>query len=230
LTTLLYAGLALIWLPHGLRTVRGRVTTSRVIWESWREVLADVAHNPRFLQFLAAMLFMAIAFVQVGHVLAVGAVDRGLTPAAYGIVMGFNGLLIVLFELPLNQWARRFQTNHVLIAGYTLTGLGCAAFAWADAVPDFLWAMALFTLGEMLAIPSGSSYSGELAPEKYRGRYFGLSGTIWALAGLLGSSGMWFYGRLGANWWLVAGGCALLGALIMIPRLREPAIVAIPAK
>lgn len=226
-TTLLFAVLAWCWLPHGLRTVSGRATTFAVIWRSWAEALADVADNRRFLQYLLALLFMSMGFLQVVHVLALDATARGLTPAEYGLVMAFNGLLIVLFELPLNQWVRRFNIRRVLIAGYTLTGIGCASFAFVDHLAGFYVAMALYTLGEMLSLPIGTSYGGELAPEKYRGRYFGLSGTAWAIAGLMGSSGIWFYGEMGPAWWYVAGFGGLLGALVMLlPSPRPRATVA----
>ena len=220
LTTFGFALFAVLWLPHGLRTVEGRAAASRVIWQSWREALADVAANRRFLQYLAGLLFMAAAFVQVFNVLAVNSVDRGLSPAAYGVVMGFNGFLIMIFELPLNQWVRRYSLRHVLVVGYALTGIGCATFGLAETMRGFLGAMALFTLGEMLSLPIGTSYGGELAPEKYRGRYFGLSGTVWSIAGLLGSSGVWIYGRLGPSWWFLAGASGVAGALVMLPRLR----------
>jgi MFS family permease len=218
-STLAFALLAWIWLPHGLRTVSGRTAEAAVIWQSWREALVDVGRNHRYQQFLVALLFMAIAFVQGFHVLAVTAVDRGLTPAAYGLVMAFNGVLIVAIELPLNQWMRHFDTRRVLIVGYALIGFGTAAFGLVHTVGGFFAAMALFTVGEMISLPIGNSYNGDLAPEKYRGRYFGLSSTVWAIAGLMGSAGVWLYGILGTSWWLIAGTFGLLGAAVMLPRL-----------
>lgn len=229
LTTLLCALFSFLWLPHGLRTVAGRVSESRVILRSWRETLADVAANRRFQQYLAGMFFMSLAFVQVFNVLAIHAVDRGLSPAAYGLVMAFNGLLITLLEIPLVQWVRRFPTGRVLTVGYALVGVGCASFAFASSMTGFLLGMALFTLGEMISLPAGTSYGGELAPEKHRGRYFGLSGTVWALAGIMASTGVWFYGQMGTDWLLLAGTFGLVGAIVMIPRLRArgPVVVAV---
>lgn len=219
LTTLAFAGLALRWLPHGLRTVVGRVSSMNVIWQSWREALADATANRRFVQYLAGLLLTTVAFVQVFNVLAIDTVGRGLSPVAYGVIMGSNGFLIMLFELPLNHWARRFRPERVLVVGYALIGLGCAAFGLAGSTESFLAAMALFTLGEMLSLPVGSNYNSKLAPEKYRGRYFGISGTAWALAGIMGSAGVWFYSWMGPHWWFVAGFCGLLGSAIMWPRL-----------
>jgi MFS family permease len=159
---------------------------------------------------------MEIAFVQTFNVLALTTVNRGLTPAQYGVVMGLNGALIMLIELPLNQWARRFDLRWVLVVGYALVGLGCASFGIMRTQAGFFAAMGLFTLGEMLSLPISMSYASHLSPEKFRGRYFGTRGMVWALAGLAGSLGVWCYGRLGDNWWYVAGGIGLLGALLML--------------
>lgn len=219
-TTLVFAVLALVWLPHGLRTVEGRVSALAVIWTSWAEALRDMTRNRAFLQYLGGMLLMATAFVQVFNALALDATDRGLTPSQYGVVMGLNGVLIMLFELPLNQWARRFSLRLVLAVGFVLVGLGVASFGLATTQPAFFAAMTLFTLGEMLSLPIGMGYASMLAPEKFRGRYFGVRGTMWAIAGMMGSSGVWFYAHLGSHWWYLAGLGGIAGGLLMLPRPR----------
>jgi MFS family permease len=222
-TTLIFAGFALAWLPHGLRTVAGRAASLNVIWQSWGAALRDMARNRDYLQYLGGMLLMATAFAQVFNVLALTTADCGLTPAQYGVVMGFNGGLIMVFELPLNQWARRYELKRVLVAGFAIVGLGTAAFGVMHTQGGFLAAMALFTLGEMLSLPTGMSYASLLAPETFRGRYFGIRGMVWALAGMMGSSGVWFYGRIGGTWWLIAGGIGMLGGALMLFRPRPAA-------
>ncbi|MFI5356599.1 MAG: MFS transporter [Opitutales bacterium] len=226
LTTLIFAILAWNWLPHGLRTVAGRISSTRVFWSSWRAAWVDATHNRPFWQFLIATLLMSVAFVQVFNVLVIAATHRGLTPAEYGVVMGLNGVLIVLFEVALNQWVSRFDLRRVLVVGFVLVGLGCASFGLMRTQAGFLGAMTLLTAGEMLSLPIGTTYASMLAPEAYRGRYFGLRGMVWALAGVSGSSGVWFYGRLGDAWWYVAGGIGLLGGVVMLAQVmtdRKPA-------
>ena len=78
--------------------------------------------------------------------------------------------------------------------------------------------MAVFTLGEIIALPIGMAYSSNLAPESMRGRYFGFRGMTWALAGLVGSAGVWLYGQLGSTWWYCSGTIALLGAVCFAKR------------
>jgi MFS family permease len=222
LTTLAFAALAFFWLPHGLRTVAGRVTSPAVIWQSWREAIKDMVHNRPFVFLILASLLMEIAFVQTFNVLAITTAKLGLSPAEYGVIMGLNGALIMVIELPLNQWARRFDLRKVMVVGFSMVGLGCASFGFMRTQAGFFASMFLFTLGEMLSLPISMSYASTLAPERYRGRYFGTRGVVWAMAGMVGSSGVWFYGRLGDTWWYFAGGIGLLGAAFMFVNLLQP--------
>ena len=220
-TTLAFALLAWAFLPHGLRTIGGRLSSPAVIARSWLEAACDVVRNGPFLQLLLGQLLMAAAFMQVVNVLALDATSRGLSPAAYGLLMGFNGLLIVLIELPLSQWVKRFNPRAVLAIGFAVVGLGCGAFAFAGTMAEFLAATALFTLGEMLSLPIASGYASLLAPSNLRGRYFGFQGIVWSMAAMAGSSGVWFHGHLGSAWWLWSGAVGIIAGLAMMPTIQD---------
>ena len=221
ITTLIFAGLAWRLLPHGLRTVKGRVSSPKVAWESWQEAAQDGWSNGPFMQLLGAKLLMAVAFMQVFNVLALNTKANGLTAVDYGLVMGFNGFLIMLIELPLAQWIKRFPAKMITAIGFTTIGLGCAAFAFADSRPGFFLAMGLFTLGEMIALPVSAAYGAQLAPKKYRGRYFGFFSMMWGFSALVGSVGVWAYGWMGATWWLLTGACGLAAGVLLVPNFRD---------
>lgn len=219
-TTLLFAILAIAFLPHGLRTITGKVTSARVAWQSWMEAARDIAANRPALQLVTGKLLMSLSFIQIFQVLVLHATGRGLTEIEYGIVMGSNGAIIMFFELPLVQWIKRYAPKRVLALGFSLVGLGCASFAWADTMSEFLFAMGLFTVGEMMALPVSAAYGARLAPERLRGRYFGIYGLTWGVASLAGSSGVWFYQQVGAIWWLFGGVTGLLAGGCMLLRVR----------
>ena len=216
ITTLVFAVLAFTLLPHGLRTIRGRITSPRLAWDSWRDAGRDILANRPALHLLGGKLFMSLAFIQIFYVLVLLAKDRGLSPVEYGIVMGFNGAIIVVAELPLVQWLKRYSPRPVLAVGFGLVGIGCASFFWVETMPGFLLAMTLFTVGEMISLPVSAALGARLAPEQFRGRYFGIYGITWGLASLAGSSGVWFYQQWGASWWLVGGVFGFCSATFMI--------------
>ncbi len=221
LTTLVFAVLAFTLLPQGLRTVKGRVTSPQVAWQSWREAAIDGWRNGPFLQLLTAKLLMAIAFVQVFNVLALDSTERGLTMVEYGLVMGFNGFLIMFLELPLANWVKRFPPKRISGIGFATLGLGCTSFAAVDSLGGFFLAMGLFTLGEMIALPVSAAYGSELAPKDYRGRYFGFFSIMWGISALVGSAGVWIYGFVGVNWWWFTGLFGVAAGALMALTLRD---------
>ncbi len=215
LTTFVFAGLAFLFLPHGLRTIEGNVGSAKVVVANWIKAAVDAYRNLAFRRFLTAVLLMGVSFAQIFNLLAIFADDRGLSPATYGLVMGLNGLLIIVIEIPAVQWLKGLNPRRVLSCGYALIGLGCGAFAFAESSTGFFVAMICFTLGEIMALPIGMAYSSSLAPEQYRGRYFGLRGMTWAASNVFASVGVWAYGELGAEWWLVAGVFGIAGAFVI---------------
>lgn len=192
-TTAICGVLTLLYLPQGLRTISGKAGSLSVFFKSWRSALRDLRTHFLFKQYLLAIFFMAFGFCQVFSVLAISTQNAGLSPGQYGMLMSLNGLLILLIELPMSHWLKRFVPRHVLGVGFALIGLGLVAFGVAQSFTGYLMAMALFTLGEIVALPVGMAYSSELAPEQYRGRYLGLRGIFWGMAGALASSGLIIY-------------------------------------
>ncbi|EDY82860.1 transporter, major facilitator family [Verrucomicrobiia bacterium DG1235] len=217
-STLAFAVLAFFFLPHGLRTIEGNVSSPRVVVRNWIDAAVDAHRNVEFRRFLTAVLLMGVSFAQIFMILSLFASDRGLSPAVYGMVMALNGVIIIVVEMPAMQWIKTLNPRPVLAFGYALIGMGCGLFAFAESVVGFVVAMVVFTIGEIIALPLGMAYSSGLAPEKYRGRYFGLRGMTWALSNLLASAGVWLYGELGVAWWFVAGCFGLAGAAVILGR------------
>jgi len=188
-TTMAFAALAYFSLPHGLRTIKGRVSSPKIILRSWLDAFFDAIRNKLYAQFLLACLLMGIAFNQIFTLLALTTKRFEISPSVYGVIMGFNGVLIILIEVPFTHWLKQFAHRKILALGYALIGLGCVAFGLSKTQLDFFFSMGLLTLGEIIALPIGMAYSSNLAPEAMRGRYFGLRGMTWALSGLIGSIG-----------------------------------------
>lgn len=217
ITTLVFAGGAFYLLPQGLRTIEGRVSSLKVVWQSWLDASKDMVANRPFLQLLLSKLCMAIAFAQAFNVLAIDATTRGISPFDYGLIMGLNGALIMCIELPLVTWIKRFPARQVLVVGFVMVGAGCASFAFVETLQGFFVAMAIYTLGEMVSLPVSAAYSARLAPVRFRGRYFGYMSLAWGIASLAGSFGVWAYSVLGTNWWIWSGCFGFVAGGLMIP-------------
>lgn len=231
LTTALYGVIALIFLPHGLRA-----QTAGTPWgDALRTLCGDRAYHALWL----AAFFSALIFAQFGSTYSLHITRLGLTheifglhiapETIYGLLVGWNGVLIVLTELPLTSWTLRFDARRVMALGYALTGLGFAMNAFAHSIFVFWIAMTVFTVGEMISAPMTSAYVARLAPERLRGRYMGALGLAWNGAGIAGP--LIGFRLFGIDPLLVWLGCGLLGlaAATVILRLGRQAAAEAPA-
>src|SRR4051794_14010370 len=126
-TSIVYGIIALIALPHGLRTY--------VKSERTGEALRVVARDRPFIILLLATLCAAIIDFQMGSTFALHVKSLGFPSRTYGLLISTNGLLIVLFELAITQWTRRFKPRPMIALGYLLAGAGFALTGIARNVP-----------------------------------------------------------------------------------------------
>jgi len=213
LTSALFGLIALLALPVVIvRTTHGG--------GKWREVLTVVRGDKRFQQLLLANFAVSLVFMQLASTFGLFVTGLGFSAATYGLVISLNGALIVLFELPLTRFTRRFPARKVMALGFALIGAGFALNHFAHSVPALVACMAVFTLGEMLSLPMASAYVAELAPPQMRGRYMGVNGMTWAVALIVGPAvGMKLFAFNPAAFWI---GCFTLGLLAAV-------VISIPA-
>jgi MFS family permease len=138
----------------------------------------------------------SLVFSQFGTTYSVSILRRGLTldafgfrlapEAVYGVLMSWNGLLIVFAELPLTSLTLRFNARRVMALGYVLIGFGFALNGWCRSISSLYLAMTIFTIGEMISAPTTSAFVARLAPERLRGRYMGVLMLAWHASAILG--------------------------------------------
>ena len=200
-TSVLFGLVALFALPRGAGCRQSNA--------SWSEALRVLRRDRRLHHLLLANFAIGLVFFQVASTFCLHVTRLGFSAATYGAIVSLNGVLVVLFELPLTTITRRFPARRVMAAGYCLCGAGFALNAWARTVPALAGCMSVFTLGEMLVMPMSSAYVADLAPPHMRGRYLGVSGLTWGLALIFGPvAGMKFFTTHAAAYWLT---CAALG-------------------
>lgn len=209
LTTLLFAGVA--WAR--LAETRPSPSPGRRAGEGagYREALAD-RHLVRLLALQVALLLSMFQFMVA---LPIAMTAKGLGPADYGRAMAVNGVLIVLLQPASARLAARWPDGSVLAAAALLVGAGTGAYALCAAPWTYAVATGVWTLGEILFIPTLSAVVSRLAPPELRGRYQGLLsfafGAGLALAPAVGGAVL---GALGATA-LWSGAAALAGAVAL---------------
>jgi MFS family permease len=143
----------------------------------------------------------------------------GVREDGIGRILAFNAFLIVASEMVL---------IHVLSGRDRMSLLGFGAFAlcfgyglmpFGDGVPWVLVTVAVWTFGEMLALPILNVVVAARAPSSHRGQYMGVYTMAFSIAFILAPvAGTYVYDRFGSDalWYGIGG----LGFILWIAALR----------
>ncbi|MGK4581554.1 MDR family MFS transporter [Kitasatospora sp. HPMI-4] len=173
--------------------------------------LGTVFRDGRFMAVVGANLLLAVVAQQGSTTLAVSMGQAGISTTGYGFVIGLNGLLIVLLQLPLTQLTSGRNRTALLVAGALLTGWGFGLTALAGSSAAFYAVtVTVWTIGEIINAPTMMSLVTELSPATARGRYQGVYSLSWSLASFLGpAAGGYLLQHAGGG--AVWGACAVCG-------------------
>ncbi|MCX5067843.1 MFS transporter [Micromonospora lupini] len=185
-----------------------------------RGALRTILTDRVYLGFVALNLLAAMVFLQHISMLPIAMGDSGLSPATYGSVIALNGLLIVVGQLFVPRLIRGRNRSYVLALAAVVMGVGFGMTAFAGSAWFYGLTVLIWTLGEMLNSPSNSTLIAELSPAELRGRYQGVFGLSWQIAGAsapilgglvrehVGNAALWF-------------GCAVIGVLTAVAHLAS---------
>jgi MFS family permease len=207
----IFGVIALVALPHGTRTTKreeAHLATAR------SSILADRG----FLLFLAAVLITGAVYAQNASTFPLHLRAHGHDPSTYGLLQALNGLLVVIFELPVIAWTQRQKKFSMIALGQLLIGLGFCSLLVAEQMAALLGMIVIWTIGEMIESPVASTIAADRAPSHARGRYQsaygGMFGIAWIVGPIVGTA---LYAHSPDAVWI---GCGLLGVVAALLSLR----------
>ncbi|HXJ57755.1 MAG TPA: MFS transporter [Verrucomicrobiae bacterium] len=213
LSSLLFAVIAWRWLPRGIH---------RTVEAGWTEALVVLRRDGRFQQVALATFLIGLVIHQTVSTYGLQITSWGLEASVYGKLLSFNGLVVMLFELPWTRVTGRFRPRLMIAAGYIFMGGALAMLAVVHTVPSLYLGMALLTLGEMTFAPVAGAYVTKLAPPVMRGRYMGGWGMANSLSlALAPTLGMALFSYNPPVLWVACGATALVAALVMVLEPRR---------
>jgi predicted MFS family arabinose efflux permease len=220
-TSIAFGAISLAALPHGTRTKRheeAHLPSAR------SSILADRG----FLLFLAAVLITGAVYSQNVSTMPLHIRDAGFSPSTYGLLQSLNGVIIVLFELPVIAWTQRHDRLRMVALGELLIGLAFATLLFADTIPLLVAMVALWTIGEMIESPVASAVVADRAPTHARGRYQSAFGSMFGIAWIVGPLlGTLAYSVDRTALWIGCGVLGVVAATLSIAAGRRP--VPVPA-
>ncbi|WP_405582909.1 MDR family MFS transporter [Streptomyces sp. NBC_01190] len=186
-----------------------------------------VLRDGRFMALTALAFALWLVFFQGGTSLPLVMSDHGLGSHEYGLVIGLNGLLIVVLQIPVTRLVKGRDPGRSLALGALLIGGGFGLTAFAgSATLVYAATVVVWTVGETVYAPASAAVVAELAPDHARGRYQGVFGfgtsAATCLAPLAGGL-ILDHGGSAPLW----GGCAVLGTvaavafLLILPAKRR---------
>jgi len=175
-------------------------TATAIRDEGYRQVLGDRA----LLVFCTAMALTVAVYSQTWTIFPVYIKSQyGIPENRYGLLMALNAAMVVTMQFGVTRVTSRFPRAEMMALGASLYAIGVGTIGWSDAYWRFALNIVVFTLGEMVLIPTGAAFVADLAPPHLRGRYMGAQGLAsgigfgvgpllgGALADWLGASRAW---------------------------------------
>ena len=125
---------------------------------------------------------------------------HALSELEIGLLLGMNGFLIFVFEMPLVKWLEnsRFTITGLILFGAILTALSFAVFNVTTWVGVVIVGMLLMTIGEMVSFPFSNAFAMKRAARGNQGEYMALYSIAFSIAHVFGhNSGMQLVDKYG---------------------------------
>ena len=169
----------------------------------------EVIKDRQFLAFVASFTLFQICSVMLWALLSVYAKQNyGVPENYYGFIPTTNALMVVLFQVAVTRATQRYLPLPIMAIGTLIYALGVGSIAAGHGFWSFWLSFVVVTIGELMVMPTSTTFVANLAPIDKRGRYMGFfslsqgagRGIAPLLGGLLndniGPKAIWYGGGL----------------------------------
>ncbi len=173
-----------------------------------------------FMVFLVAMTLLGIVFLQYFSTVTIYYKDvHTLSELQIGLILGLNGFLIFIFEMPLIKWLENtaFTKLELMYFGAILTGLSLLILNFTSWSGILTIGMVLMTVGEMIAFPFSNAFAVQRAKKGNQGEYMALYSMSFSIAHIFGhNAGLQLTAAIGFdNTWYIVSIIALICVVIL---------------
>ena len=160
-----------------------------------------VVKDKPYLLFIGALIIFGFLFVQYFSTMPLYYADEYLlTEFQIGLLLGLNGFLIFLLEMPLIKYLENRKQSALVhvIYGIVLVGISFLAVNLTGWSGVLVIGMCLMTLGEMIAFPFSNSFALQRAEKGKQGSYMALYSIAFSISHIFGHNvGMQLINRMG---------------------------------
>ena len=161
-----------------------------------------------FIVFCLALVLLGLVFLQYFSAMPLYYRQvHYLTELEVGLLLGANGFLIFIFEMPLIKWLEntKFTKIGLVLFGTILTGLSFLVLILSSWIGVIVIGMILMTFGEMIAFPFANALAMERAKKGNQGEYMALYAMTFSFASVFAhNAGLQFIEGIGFdNTWII---------------------------
>ncbi|HST48017.1 MFS transporter [Jatrophihabitans sp.] len=218
LVALGYAALALVALPRRDRPVAGADEAAAPSGS-----YLDVLRNRRYVLFLIGMLLNAAVYVQYLSTLPLDVKAEGVAIFWYTVAVALNGLIVILFELPVTKVSQHWPFKILVGLAFGLVGLGMLCYGLPLGPAVIILGTLIWTLAEVVGAPAVFAFPAMAGPAHLKGRYIGSFQFVFGLGTAIGPVvGGWLFTSLGHRVWLVMALISAVAATLGVASVRSP--------
>lgn len=192
-----------------------------------------------FISFILTFTLVSICASLIWVLLPVYATQTFKVPKQlYGFIPATNAIMVVTLQLLVTRVTKRFPTLPVVSVGAFFYAVAVGSVALMSGFLGFWICMVVMTIGELIIVPTSSTYIANLAPIDMRGRYMSFYTLTWGVAAgigpvfggfmndIFGPSAIWYGGAF-------AGGLGfiifiLMARRVMLSKANETAQIILP--
>lgn len=189
-----------------------------------------VVRDRHFMSFVGLFTLVQFCAAMVWILLSVYAKHQyGVAENLYGWIPTTNALMVVFLQIGVTAFTRRFSALPLMAAGALFYAVATGSIGFGQGFWAFELSMVIMTLGELILMPTASTYVANLAPADMRGRYMSFFSLSWGVAaGLAPISGGYLGDAISpqATWFggALVGLVAVVGFVVLWVRKKNISI------
>jgi MFS family permease len=194
-----------------------------------------ILHDSRFLGLIGSYSLNRICSSTLWMLLAVYAKQNyGISESLYGFIPTTNAVMVVLLQYLVTQQTKKKPMVPMMALGAVFYMVGTTAVSIFSGFWGFWGCMVVHTIGELILVPTATTYAANLAPSDMRGRYMSIYGLTWNVAsGIAPLVGGYLSDHFGAvTPWYGSGFIGLLSLMVYLllyirsrKSTEEPAVI-----
>lgn len=144
--------------------------------------------------------------------------NYGLAENVYGFIPATNAIMVILFQLLVTRQVNRNKPVNAMALGALVYAVSIFSVAFATGFWGFWLCMVAATVGEMILVPTTTTFTSRLAPADMRARYM----SVYTLTSGIGTGvGPWLGGIMEKTFnartmWYAAGFVGFAGFLVFL--------------